>query len=92
VGRYGGDEFIILLPDTDENGMYHVAEHILEGVRKLSIKHENSEISDIVTVSIGSVSKKITSDINYDKMLNMADEALYICKKELGRNTYYSYS
>ena len=38
VGRYGGEEFMILLPDTDDRGVVSVADSVMENIRSISVK------------------------------------------------------
>ncbi|MDX1519674.1 MAG: diguanylate cyclase, partial [Gammaproteobacteria bacterium] len=62
VVRYGGEEFVVLLPDTAMSGSIEVAERILKKVRGLKIPHESSTISDVLTVSIGVATTDPTED------------------------------
>ena len=80
--RYGGEEFISLLPATDLEGALLVANKQLEAVRALSLP----DISSKVTVSLG-VASLIPQkyDNNYEILISMADSALYRAKRA-GRN------
>ncbi|CAG0998578.1 partial Phytochrome-like protein cph2, partial [Anaerolineae bacterium] len=86
VARYGGEEFVALLPETHIEGANTIAEHFCELVADLSIVHEYSKISHIVTVSLGiaSISPKI-DHISQENLLRLADRKLYQAK-ETGRN------
>ncbi len=53
VGRYGDDEFLIALPETDDTEATHICEDIRQKVHELNIAYENSPVADHVTVSIG---------------------------------------
>ena len=53
VARYGGDEFVLLLPNTTLDGAQHLAEEIRERICQLKIRHEKSPVADDVTVTIG---------------------------------------
>jgi diguanylate cyclase (GGDEF)-like protein/PAS domain S-box-containing protein len=92
VGRYGGEEFIAVLPDTDAAGAQLVARHILEDIRALAIWHPGSPY-DCVTMSIGvaSLGELPPSRLECrEVLLNCADRALYAAKAA-GRNTVYVY-
>jgi diguanylate cyclase (GGDEF)-like protein len=53
VGRYGGEEFALVLPDTDNTGALVVAHKLLNRIRDLNIKHSDNPPYKIATVSIG---------------------------------------
>jgi diguanylate cyclase (GGDEF)-like protein/PAS domain S-box-containing protein len=76
VCRYAGDEFTIILPDTNIDGARRAAEKIKEAVEKFSFKKP-------VTLSIGLAS--YTSDISQHELIVNVDKALYRAKKE-GKN------
>ena len=80
VSRYGGEEFVMVLPDTTLDGAIAVADKVLDSVRALNIPHENTEDNDKVTLSIG-VATLNPRDKNNPKMLvEAADKALYHAK------------
>jgi diguanylate cyclase (GGDEF)-like protein len=87
VARYGGEEFILILPNTDCQGALRVGEDIRSAVESLAIEHENSSVSDFVTVSMGSATVVPQQGKNYttEELVHQADLALYKAK-ELGRN------
>ena len=85
VGRYGGEEFIVVLADTSESGVAHIAENIRSEVENLRIAHHTSTTSDYVTVSIGGSMIHYTTGTNLDKQIELADKALYFSKHK-GRN------
>jgi diguanylate cyclase (GGDEF)-like protein len=87
VIRYGGEEFVILLPNTGKVGAGITAERLLENVRALKIPHLNSDISEYVTISIGATTVKVKHRHRYMNYIERADEALYI-SKETGRDKY----
>lgn len=85
VARYGGEELVILLPATPEEGCSLVARHVLAEVSALAIPHRRSTVADWVTVSIG-VATVIPADISAKaQLVKAADRALYRAK-EGGRN------
>lgn len=85
VGRYGGEEFMVILPETDEAGALVVAREIQQAVAALAIPHPASAVSDIVTISIGTATAVAQREHEYTCLLQAADTALYQAKQE-GRN------
>ncbi|MCL1894572.1 MAG: diguanylate cyclase [Holophagaceae bacterium] len=90
AARFGGEEFVCLLSETDENGALEVAESVISKVRSLNIPHANSQVAPIVTISLGVATahpKDFTSESEYSHLdlLQKADEMLYKAKGE-GRN------
>ncbi len=80
-GRYGGEEFILALPETDYFSAKLLASRIREAIERQPVFYENKSIS--FTVSIGV--SVITGDTEVSSMLGRADQALYRAKKS-GRN------
>jgi len=87
VIRYGGEEFVILLPNTDEAGVGITATRLLKSVRSLGIPHKNSDIAEYVTISIGATTIKVKLNHQYMDYIQRADEALYM-SKNTGRDKY----
>ena len=87
VARYTGDEFIVVLPNTDENGARLVIERLEKNLGDFNIPHEKSEISDRVTVSIGAVVGSKDFSLTGLDFLGKAHEALSV-STENGRNRY----
>ena len=83
-GRYGGDEFVILLNDCNEEQADTVAEHIREKISKNSVLATKELIT--VTVSIGVATATSNTDIIARELLKQADEGMYQ-SKSAGRNT-----
>ena len=82
VGRYGGEEFCVVLPDTDCGGAQYVAERIRTAIEKTPLKAYDNIIK--VTVSIGS-STFPDDGQSLAELGDKADWALYRAKK-MGRN------
>lgn len=82
VGRYGGEEFCVVLPDTDRDGARYVAERIRQAVEKTPLKAYDNVLK--VTVSIGSATFPDDGQ-NCAELLDKADTALYRAK-DAGRN------
>jgi diguanylate cyclase (GGDEF)-like protein len=87
VIRYGGEEFVILLPNTDETGVGTTAVRLLQSIRSLGIPHKDSDIADHVTISIGATTIKVKLQHEYMDYIQRADEALYM-SKNTGRDKY----
>lgn len=80
VGRYGGEEFCAILPDTDEDGAYFFAERLRKAVRDLQQRHEGSE-KGVVTISLGIATYAADETDRTDaQLIARADEALYVAK------------
>ena len=82
VARYGGDEFVVLLPETPCNGAVEVANRIRHGVESTPLAMQGKKVR--TTVSIGVASFPDHGD-NLDDILKMSDEAMYMSKAD-GRN------
>jgi diguanylate cyclase (GGDEF)-like protein/PAS domain S-box-containing protein len=80
--RYGGEEFVVLLPETEESDAAHAAERMCTAISTSRLKTEKGNVS--VTVSIG-VTELDKSHGTLEKLLATADKALYTAK-EAGRN------
>jgi len=85
VARFGGEEFVVVLPNTDENGARMIAEKLHKNIRKCNIPHINSNVTDYVTVSIGGTTGNINHTQNGNDYIQRADEMLYLSKQN-GRN------
>lgn len=85
AGRYGGEEFAVLLPNTDEAGVAVTGERIRRAVQALALTHAGSEFG-IVTVSVGgAVLTPPIGVIGPAAFVEAADAALYAAKRG-GRN------
>ena len=87
VVRYGGEEFVVVLPDTDEIAVRVVANRVINNVRLLGIPHERSKAAEYVTVSVGVTVAEVTEIHDVEEYIRRADEALYYSKNS-GRNKY----
>lgn len=83
VGRYGGEEFIGIIPETDLQDAAQVAERLRQQITQTSIELEHVTLS--VTVSLGVASWPYDNAINLDVLIDRADQALYLAK-HLGKN------
>jgi diguanylate cyclase (GGDEF)-like protein/PAS domain S-box-containing protein len=81
--RYGGDEYVILLPETGLQRSKQLADRLCADFQHRPLKIEEREIS--ITLSMGVASMPGDNHLALDILLNRADEALYDAK-EKGRN------
>ena len=83
VGRYGGEEFLVLLPDTPLRGAADLAESLRQAVAQAPCLYEGRSIA--VTVSIGIFGGRLEPADSWDMLIHTADQALYAAKAA-GRN------
>lgn len=83
IGRYGGEEFMLLLPNTTLDGAVALAETLREVMEQSPCLHEGRSIA--VTVSIGVCGTQMESIQDWDRLIQAADQALYRAKAA-GRN------
>jgi diguanylate cyclase (GGDEF)-like protein len=83
--RFGGEEFILVLPETDDHSASKIAERCRNLVFKSQIPHAESPVSQLVTVSIG-VGTIVPSQSDYlMSFIDLVDKRLYQAKQR-GRN------
>jgi len=82
VGRYGGEEFVVLLPETNLAGAMSIAQRLCETIREVAIESRQGQVK--VTASVG-VAELMEDYANLDVLLEYADAALYRAK-QAGRN------
>ena len=84
LGRFGGEEFLVLTPDVKENDAVAVYQRLLSAVAENSLATKSGNVS--ITVSIGV--KVLTGEENMEELLKAADDALYDAKNG-GRNRVF---
>lgn len=82
AARYGGDEFVIVLPDTNLEEAMKYGENFRRNVEKLSLLHKFSKVSDVVTVTVGVSSVIPHNEITIIEFIRQADNALYEAKNK----------
>ncbi len=87
LARLGGEEFGILLPETDHEGACRLAEHVRSAVEHAGILHEASGVARVVTVSLGVATTLDAQNTQPRDLISAADAALYDAKSA-GRNTW----
>jgi diguanylate cyclase (GGDEF)-like protein len=87
LGRYGGEEFVLLLPETDLKGALHVAESLRERVFRVPFRTQAGALK--VTISLG-VAVYTSGEMDLEKLLDRADDAMYVAKQN-GRNQVRSF-
>ncbi len=85
IARFSGEQFAIILPDTEKAAAIELAEQIRQQVRALAISHIGEGASGTVTVSIGVASTRPDDTTAMEELITTAAQALYRAKKE-GRN------
>nr|WP_290837639.1 GGDEF domain-containing protein [Halomonas sp.] len=82
IGRFGGKEFLVALPDTSLDDAQRVAERLQQKVTELPLKEEMSELRLSVTIGIAIAHAE---ESNLEPLIKRADQALYVGKRN-GRN------
>jgi diguanylate cyclase (GGDEF)-like protein len=82
VGRYGGEEFMVLLPDPDPSAAVALANRIVRAVAALAMPHRASRTAPFVTVSVGVAA---SGEGAWEGVVKRADKAMYAAKRQ-GRN------
>jgi len=80
IARYGDEEMVVILPDTDEEGTIQVAQDILQRIRDLAIAHKNNFGRPIVTLSAGVSAVPVQAQDLPASFIRQADQALYAAK------------
>lgn len=85
VVRYGGEEFVVLLPHASVSSAYLATERIRQGIEGLGLPNEDAPHSPVVTVSIGTAVIRPVPGMPPSRLVQQADSALYQAKRA-GRN------
>ncbi len=84
AARFGGEEFVLLLPGTDAAGTLQLSERLRSAVQEVGIPHVGSLLG-VLTVSIGFYTADNVRDVDSSVAIQLADQSLYRAK-EAGRN------
>jgi diguanylate cyclase (GGDEF)-like protein len=87
-GRYGGEEFVIILIETREDGALYFAERLRKRIEALTIEYEKNHINFTVSLGIAEYNNDLK---DYNEWLECADRALYEAKNS-GRNRSITYN
>ncbi len=82
--RYGGEEFVVVMPDTEVSFAYAIAERLRKSIETTPVEISRKPGSINITISIGIAASEGEGD-NADRLLHRADQALYRAKRS-GRN------
>ncbi len=85
VARFGGEEFCVVLPNTELEGAINMAETLRKEIEALHIVRDDLEAQQYLTISLGVSSFKAEQKHTVEDMIHSADEALYQAK-QTGRN------
>lgn len=82
IGRYGGEEFILLLPETTIDGAQQMAERLRVAIGDIPIYARSETVLVTISIGLASIGPDCT---DLDQLISMADNALYLAKDK-GRN------
>ncbi|MBC8457615.1 MAG: GGDEF domain-containing protein, partial [Deltaproteobacteria bacterium] len=82
IGRYGGEEFVVLLPETSITDACQIAERLLRCVEKQTISTDRGMIPVTISLGVACVDEK---DEDLTGLIEKADKAMYLAK-QAGRN------
>lgn len=85
AARIGGEEFAVVLPNTDANGAVTIAEKLRERVESEKVPLRDGDFAPGVTISVGVASESPTGESSLESFISRADKALYSAKAA-GRN------
>ncbi len=85
LGRYGGEEFIIIMYDSNRRDSATIIERILDITREKKFHYNGNEISFTFSAGIADISEFTQTDLTNEKIISLADQRLYAAKQS-GRN------
>jgi two-component system, cell cycle response regulator len=87
IGRYGGEEFLVTLLDTDLGGAEVVAQRLNAGVAETPIETSTGPVPVTVSIGAADIAQMLSHQLSFKGLLQIADECLYASKRG-GRNRY----
>jgi len=90
LARYDGEEFALILPETDEEGVETIVSELFYLLKQWALKHQDSPCSKILSVSVGSATMKYNVKYSAEELVRRADNALYKAQ-EKGHNQLIQY-
>lgn len=91
LSRYGGEEFALILPETNEEEAYLAAEKLRRVIAETAFKENETTYAVTASFGIATCTPALEDDFSKSKLISNADEALYVAKDK-GRNIVISYS
>jgi len=88
AGRYGGEEFVILLPDVDSRAAGLLAERLRLGIESLQVSYEGQKIPFTISLGVADLSQPAEQ---HQQLIERADQAMYVSKAN-GRNQISFYT
>lgn len=88
LARYGGEEFVAVMTGIGIEGAHEVAGRMQHNIQRLGIPHETSEVSDLVTVSVGLACMVPDKENDTKALIQQSDTCLYRAKEQ-GRNSIF---
>jgi len=85
VAKYGGEEFVVILPNSDNHAAMTAAEEIRASIEAMRILNEHSSVSSVLTISVGVASMVPSDNFGQLDLVQRADDALYQAKNN-GKN------
>jgi diguanylate cyclase (GGDEF)-like protein len=87
VARFGGEEFIVLMPETSREEACQVAERVRHAVSDIPVETEAGNVSTSLSIGVAQLGD---TSIDMDRLIQYADQAMYTAKGE-GRNQVVGY-